>query len=80
MSQRTRATALLSAALLVVTGFGAAAATTAQAAAGCKVDYAISSQWGAGFGANVTLTNLGDTWNGWTVGWTYGSGQKITQA
>ena len=32
---------------------------TARAAAGCQVDYSISSQWQGGFGANVNVTNLG---------------------
>ena len=80
MTQRTRATALLAATLLAMTGFGAIAASSAQAAAGCKVDYAITNQWGEGFGANVTLTNLGDPLEAWTVGWTFPSGQRITQA
>jgi len=79
MARRTRAAALLSAALLAVTGVGAITATSAQAAAGCKVDYAVTNQWGEGFGANVTLTNLGDNLDGWTVGWTFASGQKVTQ-
>ena len=80
MAQRTRVTALLSAALLAMTGVGALVASSAQAAAGCKVDYAVTNQWGEGFGANVTLTNLGDPIDGWTVGWTYASGQRITTA
>ena len=80
MAQRTRVTALLSAALLAMTGVGALVASSAQAAAGCKVDYAVTNQWGEGFGANITLTNLGDPIDGWTVGWTYASGQRITQA
>ncbi|WP_208012501.1 cellulase family glycosylhydrolase [Cellulomonas shaoxiangyii] len=80
MSQRTRAVALLAAALLAMTGIGAGTATSAQAAAGCRVDYAITNQWGGGFGANVTITNVGDPLTGWTVGWTFGSGQRITQA
>ncbi|WP_136518160.1 MULTISPECIES: cellulase family glycosylhydrolase [Cellulomonas] len=80
MSQRTRAFALLAAALLATTGIGATAAPSAQAAAGCRVDYAVTNQWQGGFGANVTVTNLGDPLNGWTVGWTFASGQRITQA
>ncbi|MGW6130447.1 cellulase family glycosylhydrolase [Cellulomonas sp. NPDC055163] len=80
MSQRTRAVALLSASLLAVTGIGAITATSAQAAVGCKVDYAVTNQWSSGFGANVTLTNLGDSLDGWTIGWTYASGQKVTQS
>jgi len=78
MRKRTRVAALLSAALLVTTGVGAIAATSAQAAAGCKVEYTVTNQWNDGFGANVVLTNLGDDVNGWTVGWTFPSGQKVT--
>ncbi|WP_315094446.1 cellulase family glycosylhydrolase [uncultured Cellulomonas sp.] len=80
MAQRSRVTAWLSAALLTMTGVGAVAVSSAQAAAGCKVDYAVTNQWGEGFGANVTLTNLGDPLDSWTVGWTFPSGQRITQA
>ena len=79
MKLRTRAAALLSAALLTVTGISTIAATSAQAAAGCKVDYTITNQWGGGFGANVTITNLGDPLSSWNVGWTFAAGQKITQ-
>src|SRR3954453_14055616 len=50
------------------------------AAAGCQVTYAVSSQWGGGFGANVTVTNLGDPINGWTLRWSYAAGQTVTQA
>jgi glucuronoarabinoxylan endo-1,4-beta-xylanase len=49
-------------------------------AAGCSVNYAVSSQWQGGFGANVTITNLGDALTGWTLTWSYGAGQKVTQA
>lgn len=79
MSQRTKAAALLSASLLAVTGIGAVTATSAQAAAGCKVDYAVTNQWGGGFGANVTVTNLGDPVSSWSVDWTFPSGQSIQQ-
>jgi endoglucanase len=79
MSQRTRAAAWLSAAVLAITGFGAVTASPAQAAAGCSVDYAITNQWGGGFGANVTVTNLGDPVSSWTLGWTFASGQKVAQ-
>jgi len=50
------------------------------AAAGCSVSYAVSSQWQGGFGANVTITNLGDPLSGWTLTWSYGAGQTVTQA
>ncbi|SCF20575.1 Cellulase/cellobiase CelA1 [Micromonospora haikouensis] len=50
------------------------------AAAGCSVNYAVSSQWQEGFGANVSITNLGDPLSSWTLTWSYGAGQKVTQA
>ncbi|MET8149946.1 non-reducing end alpha-L-arabinofuranosidase family hydrolase [Actinoplanes sp. NPDC049668] len=50
------------------------------AAAGCAVSYTVSSQWQGGFGANVTITNLGDPLSGWTLTWSYGAGQTVTQA
>jgi lysophospholipase L1-like esterase len=59
-------------------GFGVATAQAATPA--CGVAYKITSQWSTGFGAEVTITNLGDAVNGWTLGWTLGSGQGITQA
>lgn len=50
------------------------------AATGCRVDYQITNQWQGGFGANVTVTNLGDPVNGWTLTWSYAAGQQVTQA
>jgi endoglucanase len=80
MPTRRSATALLAAAAVAVAGLTAVtAATTAQAAPGCKVEYKITNQWGGGFGADVTVTNLGDPVSSWKVGWTFGAGQQITQ-
>ncbi|MFF3853627.1 non-reducing end alpha-L-arabinofuranosidase family hydrolase [Micromonospora sp. NPDC002575] len=50
------------------------------AAAGCSVSYAVSSQWQDGFGASVSITNLGDPLSSWTLTWSYGAGQQVTQA
>src|SRR3954470_13423229 len=69
------ATAALTCGLAVTTAMVAHAAT-----AGCQVTYAVSSQWSTGFGANVTITNLGDPINGWTLRWSYAAGQTVTQA
>jgi polyvinyl alcohol dehydrogenase (cytochrome) len=75
---RTRFAAATVAGVLV-TGFGVT--LSAQAATvGCTVRYAITSQWPGGFGANVSITNLGDPVNGWTLVWSYAAGQKVTQA
>ncbi|MFY1688247.1 cellulase family glycosylhydrolase [Plantactinospora sp. WMMB782] len=65
------------AALLVA---GTLVTADAQAAAGCRVGYAVSSQWPGGFTANVTVTNLGDPVNGWNLAWTFPSGQRVSQA
>jgi hypothetical protein len=52
----------------------------AYAAAGCRVAYALSSQWPGGFQASATITNLGDPLNGWTMGFTFPDpAQKIGQ-
>jgi Cellulose binding domain len=59
----------------VTTAVVAHAATT-----GCQVDYAVTAQWSTGFGASVTVTNLGDPVTGWSLRWTYGAGQTVTQA
>ena len=58
----------------------AVALPAGAAAAGCSVGYAVSSQWQGGFGANVTITNLGDPLTSWTLTWSYSAGQTVTQA
>ena len=65
---------------LTVAGMAVAVSTNAAAAAGCSVNYSVTSQWSGGFGANVTITNLGDPINGWTLTWSYPAGQQVTQA
>ncbi|MEZ0447171.1 glycoside hydrolase family 6 protein [Cellulomonas sp. ICMP 17802] len=78
MPTRRSATALLAAAALAVAGLTAVTASAAQAAGGCKVEYRITNQWQGGFGADVTVTNLGDPVSAWTVGRSFGAGQRIT--
>ncbi|BAL90325.1 putative GDSL-like lipase/acylhydrolase with Cellulose binding domain [Actinoplanes missouriensis 431] len=48
-------------------------------AAGCSVSYAVSSQWPGGFGAAVTVTNLGDPITSWALTWSFTAGQTISQ-
>ncbi|MEU4762894.1 cellulose-binding domain-containing protein [Actinosynnema sp. NPDC023794] len=69
--------ALAVAAALVATGLLTPMAT-ARAAVGCDVDYDITDQWRSGFGARVTVTNLGDPLSGWTLEWTFTAGQRVT--
>ncbi|MFF3612929.1 cellulose binding domain-containing protein [Streptomyces sp. NPDC002580] len=46
----------------------------------CTVNYRITNQWSGGFQADVSLANTGSAaWHGWTLGWTFPDGQKITQ-
>ncbi|GIM97396.1 family 43 glycosylhydrolase [Paractinoplanes toevensis] len=71
---------VLAAMLTVAVGAGlTAVAGTASAAAGCRVTYTVSSQWQGGFGADVKIDNLGDPLTGWTLTWSFASGQSITQ-
>jgi Glycosyl hydrolase family 62/Cellulose binding domain len=56
------------------------AITLAQAASGCAVTYSITNQWPGGFRANVSLTNLGDPVANWTLTWSFGGSQQVTQA
>ncbi|GAA3387783.1 cellulase family glycosylhydrolase [Streptomyces roseoviridis] len=52
----------------------------AAAAAGCEVDYTVTSQWQGGFQAAVKVTNLGDPVNGWTLKFALpDAGQRVVQ-
>jgi hypothetical protein len=79
---RRSVTATVVAAVTAVAGVATVAGTMAAsaAAAGCSVTYSVSSQWPGGFTAGVNLTNLGDPLTSWTVTWSFGAGQAVTQA
>ncbi len=80
MPRTTRRVALLAAATATTLAAGALTTLTASAAAaGCRVDYRVTNQWTGGFGADVTVTNLGDPLTGWTLTWTWPAGQQVTQ-
>ncbi|MFB9239303.1 non-reducing end alpha-L-arabinofuranosidase family hydrolase, partial [Plantactinospora siamensis] len=71
---------LVPAGVMLLASAGVTVALPAGAATtGCAVDYAVSSQWQGGFGANVTVTNLGDAVSSWTLTWSYSAGQTVTQ-
>ncbi|MCW6005222.1 cellulose-binding domain-containing protein [Micromonospora sp. CPCC 205371] len=81
MPKRRLRTVLLAAAGVAAVSAAAATAVVAHAAStGCSVSYTVRSQWTTGFSANVAVTNVGDAVRGWTVRWTYASGQTVTQA
>ncbi|MBT0993795.1 cellulase family glycosylhydrolase [Cellulomonas sp. DKR-3] len=67
------------AAVIAVTG-SIAVADAASAATGCRVDYAVSSQWPGGFTAGVQVTNLGSAVSSWELGFSFAAGQSVTQA
>ena len=66
------------AALLAVVG-SVALAGTADAAAGCRVDYTVAAQWPGGFTADVRVTNLGDPVTAWDLRFTLPAGQAVAQ-
>ncbi|GIH90588.1 glucanase [Planobispora siamensis] len=63
---------------MAATGLAAGQAATAHAAVACDVAYS-TNDWQGGFTANVTIKNLGDALNGWTLGFTFTGGQKLQQ-
>jgi cellulose binding protein with CBM2 domain/glycosyl hydrolase family 12 len=77
---RRRTLTLSLAATAALTAAGVLTALPAAAAAGCGVAYSISSSWPGGFGANVTITNLGDPLTSWTLVWSFANGQTVGQA
>ncbi|PRX50921.1 glucose/arabinose dehydrogenase [Prauserella shujinwangii] len=53
----------------------------ARPAARCTVRYQVDSDWGTGFTASVTVTNIGDTpLEGWELGWDFPAGQRVADA
>lgn len=77
---RRRALPAVVTAAVLGAGLGVAAEVApAAAAAGCQATYSITSQWNTGFGASVTVTNLGSAVASWTVSWTFPGNQQVTQ-
>jgi cellulose 1,4-beta-cellobiosidase len=75
---RRRGAATAAAVVLLASGTVALAQAQASAAAGCKVDYT-TNDWGSGFTASVTVTNLGDAISGgWTLEWDFAGNQQVT--
>ncbi|WP_238010638.1 cellulase family glycosylhydrolase [Dactylosporangium sp. AC04546] len=77
---RGRLAVAIGAAVALLAGLVAVLSTNAYAAAGCRVTYRVTSQWPGGFTGDVAVTNLGDPVTGWTLQWTFGAGQSVTQA
>ncbi|WP_243710214.1 cellulose binding domain-containing protein [Micromonospora sp. KC213] len=77
---RTRVLVAVTASAVLAGTATAVAVAAHAAAAGCAVTYTVTSQWTGGFGANVELRNLGDPVTSWTLTWSFGAGQRVTQA
>ncbi|MBG0569265.1 rhamnogalacturonan lyase family protein [Actinoplanes aureus] len=71
---------LIAATSAAVTAASGLVTLNAFAAAGCRIHYTVTNQWQGGFGADVTIDNLGDPIPNWTLNFTFGPGQSITQA
>jgi hypothetical protein len=77
---RRRSIAAIAVGALAVTALVTVNALPAQAATQCQVTYTVPSQWNNGFTGNVVITNLGDPLTSWTLTWTWGGNQQITQS
>ncbi|MDG4795918.1 glycoside hydrolase family 6 protein [Micromonospora sp. WMMD1082] len=79
LSGGRRAVALAGASALVAGGLVALPVTAAHAATQCDVAYS-TNQWQGGFTANITIRNIGDPLNGWTLGFTFpDANQRVQQ-
>ncbi|GAA3836317.1 glycoside hydrolase family 48 protein [Sphaerisporangium flaviroseum] len=58
--------------------FTVLASVPASAAVACTVDYT-TNDWGSGFTGNVKITNSGDAWTSWNLGFTFPGNQRISQ-
>ncbi|MDQ0763287.1 endo-1,4-beta-xylanase [Streptomyces canus] len=54
--------------------------TTPPPTGACTAAYSVTSQWDSGFTGQVKISCSGAALSSWKVGWTYGAGQRITQA
>ncbi|MEV6812589.1 glycoside hydrolase family 6 protein [Micromonospora sp. NPDC051296] len=79
LSGRRRAIALAGASALVAGGLVTIPVTAAHAATQCDVAYT-TNDWPGGFTANITIRNIGDPLNGWTLGFTFpDANQRVVQ-
>jgi endo-1,4-beta-xylanase len=54
--------------------------TTPPPTGACSVAYSVTGQWNDGFTGQVKISCSGAALSSWKVGWTYGAGQRVTQA
>ena len=64
----------------LATGQAIQAAPAAAATASCSAAYSVSTDWGSGFTAAITVTNTGTTAiTGWTLTYSYTGNQTLSQ-
>ncbi|MFI9242434.1 endo-1,4-beta-xylanase [Streptomyces sp. NPDC053086] len=54
--------------------------TTPPPTGACSAAYSVTSQWNTGFTGQVRISCSGASLSSWKVSWSYGGGQRITQA
>jgi hypothetical protein len=74
-----RTITLAAAAVLTAAGLVAVPAGTALAATACQINYVVRNQWDTGFTTDLTINNLGDPINGWTLTFHFPGNQQLTQ-
>jgi cellulose 1,4-beta-cellobiosidase len=79
LRRHAAAAAVLTLAVAGLSTAAVAGSPAADAATGCSVSYSVSSQWSTGFSVAITITNLGDSLSGWTLGYSYGGSQQLQQ-
>ena len=72
--RRHHPVAVAMSALVIGSGLAVTSVGTAQAAAGCDVQYAANS-WNTGFTANITIKNVGDALSNWKLEFDYAGNQ-----
>jgi cellulose 1,4-beta-cellobiosidase len=77
LGRRRRLVATVGACATVVAAAVVLPAASAWAAPGCSVTYAKAWEGGNGFGANITITNIGDPISGWSLVFNLPSGQTV---
>jgi len=77
---RRRISLIVAAVAALAAGFGVILPQVASAAGGCEVDYQVKSEWPGGFIADVAVTNHGEALRGWSLQWSFPSGQSVGQA
>jgi Glycosyl hydrolase family 48/Cellulose binding domain/Bacterial Ig domain len=76
--RRPRRTALVAVGVLIAGGVATVPATSAYAATACDVVYT-TNDWSTGFTASLTIRNLGDPINGWTLTFAFPGNQRVSQ-